>query len=433
MRRLHALFVLTALLIASSGRAQAPAAPSDPRDRIRYIREQGKRGEDGIAAVVAYMRDVELEVRLETVKQLIKIAGPKTVEPLVQMARDNDPEIQIRATDGLVNVYLPGYIKTGISASLSRAGKMLRVKFSDRNDQVIDGYVNVPPEVIEVIARLAGGGTSLESRANACRALGVLRARPARPELEQALASKDGQVMYEALVALQKIGDPAAGPAVVFLLRDLEERVRIAALETVGILRTTEAAPRVRELLNDAPNARLQRAAMSSLAMIALPEDRGVFLRNLTAKDASLRAASAEGLARIRNPADQTILAQAFTDERDAGPRLSLAFALVALGRADMNELSPLRYLVNTLNRAAYRGVALAFLTELAREPAVRNAVYPYLPTATREEKTGLSIVFSRSGGRDSVPYLETMQKDADLAVVQEAVRSLRTLEARLR
>jgi HEAT repeat protein len=349
------------------------------------------------------------------------------------MARDNDPEIQIRATDGLVNVYLPGYIKTGISASLSRAGKMLRVKFSDRNDQVIDGYVNVPPEVIEVIARLAGGGTSLESRANACRALGVLRARPARPELEQALASKDGQVMYEALVALQKIGDPAAGPAVVFLLRDLEERVRIAALETVGILRTTEAAPRVRELLNDAPNARLQRAAMSSLAMIALPEDRGVFLRNLTAKDASLRAASAEGLARIRNPADQTILAQAFTDERDAGPRLSLAFALVALGRADMNELSPLRYLVNTLNRAAYRGVALAFLTELAREPAVRNAVYPYLPTATREEKTGLSIVFSRSGGRDSVPYLETMQKDADLAVVQEAVRSLRTLEARLR
>jgi len=87
---------------------------------------------------------------------------------------------------------------------------------------------------------------------------------------------------------------------------------------------------------------------------------------------------------------------------------------------------------MNTLNRSTYRGVALGFLTELAREQAVRNALYPYVPTATREEKTGLSIVFSRSGGRDSVPVLQALQKDADVAVVQEAVRSLRTLEAGL-
>lgn len=433
MQRLQALFVLAILLGAGPVCAQNPAPRSDPKDRIRYIREQGKRGEDGIASIVPYMRDVELEVRLEVVKQLIAIAGPKTAGPLVQMARDNDPEIQIRATDGLVNIYLPGYIKTGISASLSRAGKLLRARFSGRNDQVIDGYVNVPPEVIEAVAQLASGGTSLESRANACRALGVLRARAARPELERALTSKDGQIMYEALVALQKIGDPAAGPAAVFLLRDLEERVQIAALETVGILRTAEAAPRVREVFNDAPNARVQRAALTALAMIAQPEDRGVFLRYLASKDASLRAASAEGLARIRDPEDEARLAQAFADERGMNPRLSLAFALVALGRREMNELSPLRYLVNTLNRAAYRGVALAFLTELAREPQVRSAIYAYLPAATPEEKTGVSIVLSRSGGRDSVPYLEAMQKDADLAVVQEAVRSLRTLEAALR
>ena len=142
--------------------------------------------------------------------------------------------------------------------------------------------------------------------------------------------------------------------------------------------------------------------------------------------------AAAEGLARIKDPKDQPALTQAFTDERDSSPRLSLAFALVAVGRVEMNDLSPLRYLMNTLNRAAYRGVVLAFLTELAREQAVRNALYPYLPTATRDEKTGLSIVFSRSGGRDSVPYLETLQKDGDVAVVQEAVRSLRTLEAGL-
>lgn len=406
--------------------------PSDPKDRIRAIRDLAKNGEDGIAGISAYIKDPVLDVRLEAVKQLDEIGGPKTVTALIEMATDNDPEVQVRATDGLVNVYLPGYLKTGISRSLSRAGNAIRAKFTDTNDQIIDGFVTVPPEVIAVLGRLTRGGTSFESRANAARALGILRGQAALPDLQEALYSKQGQIMYEALVALQKIRDPSAGPAAVFLLRDLEERVQIAALQTVGILRTAEAAQTVREVIDDPPNNRVQREALASLAMIAQPSDRGVFLRFLTSRDAGLRAASAEGLARIKNPADQAVVAQAFTDERDTNPRLSLAFTLVALGRVEMNELSPLRYLVNTLNRTTYRGVTLAFLTELAREQAVRNALYPYLQIASRDEKTGLAVVFSRSGGRDSVRHLEAMQNDADTVVMQEAVRSLRTLEAGL-
>ena len=431
--RLAAFFVFLPLLTWAQNQVPVPNnAGTDPKDRIRTIRDLAKQGEDAIAGIAAFSKDPVLDVRLEVVKQIDEIGGPKTVDALVGLAADNDPEVQIRATDGLVNVYLPGYLKTGISRSLSRAGNAVRARFTDTNDQIVDGYVNVPPEVIAALGRLVRGGTSFESRANAARALGILRGRGALPDLEESLYSKDGQTMYEALVALQKIRDPSAGPAASFLLRDLEPRVQIAALQTVGILRTTEAAAAVRKVLDDAPSGRLQREALTSLAMIARPEDRDVFLRLLTSRDDNLRAASAEGLARIKNPADQTALAQAFTDERDNNPRLSLAFALVSLGRLEMSDLSPLRYLMNTLNRTTYRGVTLAFLTELAREQAVRNALYPYLPTATREEKTGLSIVFSRSGGRDSVPILEGLQKDADVAVAQEAVRSLRTLEARL-
>ena len=49
-------------------------------------------------------------------------------------------------------------------------------------------------------------------------------------------------------------------------------------------------------------------------------------------------------------------------------PRLADAFALVSLGNLDTGEFSPLRYLVNTLNVRSYRGVAIAYLTELARD-----------------------------------------------------------------
>ena len=84
-------------------------------------------------------------------------------------------------------------------------------------------------------------------------------------------------------------------------------------------------------------------------------------------------------------------------------------------------------------NCTAYRNVAIAFLTELARDPEVRQAIYPVLTQATRDEKTGISIVRARSGDRDSEPYLEALLKDSDPEVMQEGTRSLRTLRTRVR
>ena len=371
-------------------------------------------------------------MRLEAVKALDDIGGPKTVDPLIQATRDNDPEMQIRATDGLVNVYLPGYIKTGLSGSLSRAGNAIRAKFTDTNDQVIDAFVQVRPDVVAALGRLARGSASVEGRANAARAVGILRGRAAIPDLIEALHSKEDQVMYESLVALQKIRDPSAAPGIAFLLRDLQEKIQIAALETTGVLRNKDAAPDVRDALEHARTPKVRRAALAALAMLGVPADHDTFVRNLADKDDAIRAAAAEGLARLKNPADRTILDRAFADEHKMNPRLSAAFALVSLGNLDTGEFSPLRYLVNTLNVRSYRGVAIAFLTELAREQKVREATYPMLPRATKDEKIQLSIVFARSGDRDSIPYLEKLSVDPDREIAQEGLRSLRTLRARL-
>ena len=390
-------------------------------------------GQDAISKITPYLRDVDTAVRLEAVKALDEIGGPKTVDALVEAARDNDPEIQIRAADGLVNVYLPGYLKTGLSGTLKRAGDSVRAKFTDTNDQIIDPYVEVPPPVIEVLGRQARGAVSFESRANAARALGILRGRAAIPDLLEALNSKDNRLMYESLVALQKIRDPAAGPGVAFLLRDLDERVRIAALETTGILRNQSAAPQVRDAIEHPLTPRTQREALNALAMLADPADRGIFLRYLADRDDGLRAASAEGLARLKNPADRIVLDKTFEAERSANARLSMAFAEVSLGNRQMSEFSPLQYLLNNLNVKAYRNVAIAFLTELARDSDVRQAIYPILTHATRDEKTGMSIVLARAGERDSEPFLEALLKDSDPEVMQEGTRSLRTLRTRVR
>jgi HEAT repeat protein len=420
------------LLFGAVTLAQPAPDLGDARQRARAARDLAKQGADAIPKLLPYTTDVDLNVRLEAVKALDDIGGPKTLDALVQMTRDSDPEIQIRATDGLVNIYLPGSIKSGVSGTLQRVGNAVKAKFTDSNDLIIDAFVEVRPEVIAALGRLASGGASLESRANACRALGILWGRAAEPQLIEALHSKDNQTLYEALIALEKIRDPEAGPQVAFLLRDLEERIQLAAIETTGLLRNKDAAPELREALNHARTPRVKRAAVSSLAMLGDPADRGLFLQNLVDKDEALRASGAEGLGRLKDKADQPALDKAFNAEHGMSARLSMAFALVSLGNLDTAQFSPLRYLINTLNVKSYRGVALPFLTELARDLSVRQAIYPMLASATKDEKIQLGTVLARSGDKDSLPYLEALQTDVDSDVAQESIRNLRTLRARL-
>jgi HEAT repeat protein len=212
----------------------------------------------------------------------------------------------------------------------------------------------------------------------------------------------------------------------------LEEKIQIAALSTTGILLNREAEPDVRDALQRTKSVKVRRAALTTLAMLAVPADHAILLTYLGDKDDGFRTAALEGLGRIKDQSDRPTLEATFKNEHKMAVRLAAAFALVSLGNVDTAEFSPLRYLVNTLNVRTYQNVAAAYVSELSREMAVRLAIYPMLPRATRDEKIQLCIVFSRSGEKDTLPYLETMTTDADKDVAAEAIRCLRTLRARL-
>lgn len=418
---------ITLAIIASLAFAQ-----QDTKQRARAAHDLGKQGEDAIPKLLPYVSDNDISVRIEAVKALDEIGGPKTVDPLVKLCVDPDPEIEIRATDGLINAYMPGYLKSGLSGTLQRVGTSIKAKFNGSNDQVIDAYVEVRPEVISALGKLVTKGSGTDARANAARAIGILRGRAAIPDLIEALHSKDDSVMFESLTAIEKIRDPSAAPRIAFLLRDLEEKIQIAALSTTGILLNRDAEPDVRDVLQHTRSAKVRRAAVTALAMLGTPADHAIFLGYLSDKDDNLRSAASEGLGRVKNPIDRPTLEGTFKNEHKMGPRLAAAFALVSLGNLDTGEFSPLRYLINTLNVRTYQGVALAYLTELARDLKVRLAIYPMLPRATKDEKIHLCTVFARAGDKDTVPYLETLSVDPDKDVAPEAIRSLRTLRARL-
>ena len=400
--------------------------------RPKDVRETAKGGAAAIPKLQPYLTHPSLEIRLEAVKQIVDIGTQHSLGPLVQATKDNEAEIQIRATDGLVNFYLPGYVRTGLSASLRRVGTAMKGKFTDTNDQVIEPHIQVRPEVIAALGGLARGGARLDVRANAARGVGILRGRAAAGDLLEALRTKDSEVLYECLIALQKIDDRAAGPRIAFLLRDLDPRVQTAALETTGMLGNREAVPVVTGVLERTSDAKVKRAALGALGMLADPRSRDVFARYLRDRDDKLRAAAAEGYARMGVPADLAVVEKAWHEETKTQPRLSLAFAMVMLGRNQREELSPLQYLINTLNSNAYRGEAFPFLVEAARQQAVRAQLYQPMLGGTKDEKIWLARVLARSGDKDSVAPLEKLIRDADTDVAQEGVRAMRNLQARL-
>ena len=396
------------------------------------VKEIGKGGTSAIPHLQELLKDPNRDVRVEVVRQLTDIGTQYSLDPLILATADNEPEVQIRATDGLVNFYLPGYVQSGLGASIKRVGTSVKSKFTDTNDKIIDPYVIVRPEVITALGKLARSGGSMDARANAARALGILRGRAAVPDLIEAAHSKNSDVIYESLVALQKIRDDSAGPKVEFLLHDLDPRVQIAALDTVGVLRDMSAVPGITDVVNRTRDVKVKREALGALAMLPEETSRPVYQQYITDKDDRLRAAAAEGFARLKNPKDLTMLQKAWADEAKPQPRLSLAFAQVMLGVREVSEFSPLRYLVNNLNSSAYNGQAFPFLVELARDRDVRQVLYGQLPNGTKAEKIGLAGVLARSGDQASVPELQKLTNDPDPDVSKEALRAVRTLQSRM-
>ncbi len=402
------------------------------KERQKAVNELAKQGASALPQLATALKDVDRAVRQDAVKAIAEIGTQDSIPLLIQATQDNDAEVQILAVDGLVNIYLPGYFQTGVSAVWNNFTRSIKSRFTEVTDRVVDPYVHARPEVIEAIAKLIKSGMSMESRANAARGVGILRGKLAIPELLAGLKTRDDKVIYESLNALQKIGDPEVASQIAYLLSDPDKKIQLAAIETTGMLRNENALPSLENLLARSRDKDVRRAALEAIAMLARPRSRETFLTYLNDKDENMRAGAAEGLGRLGSRDDVPMLREKFNEETKRSPRLSLAFALVATGDNSTETFSPLTYLVNETNKSAYRSVAQAFLTELARNQDVRGALYRFLEGGTRDEKTALCQVMARSGGADSVPYLERLSQDRDVEVGKEALRALQVLRSRL-
>jgi len=396
---------------------ETPVPESGPRDRIRAIRALTREGAPAIEKIAPYLSDGEATVRLEAAKAIGDIGTNRALDPLLKAVPDPDPEVANRAAAGIVNFYAPGYLK----ASASRAAGM-----------AIEPWIEVRPEVVAALGKALSSDRDLGVRANMARALGVVRGRAALDDLHGALRSKDTSLIGESLIALEKIRDPRSAERVVFLFRDPDESVASRALELAGLLRAVEQVPEIESAYARSTSAKVQRAAILALALIGDPRGKPYFVQAIDHKDDGLRAAAAEGLGRLGDLESQPRLTQCLDEERKMPPRLACAFALAAGGRLEAGEASPLTILVGTLNSRAWRGVAEAYLAELARKKSVRTILEQAVGGANKDEKLAIARILGETGDSTTIPVLERLSRDSDSDVIETGMRALRALKARL-
>lgn len=411
----------------------APADSFSSKQTIQTIRGLAKGGETSLPLLAKYLSDRDRDVRNEAVKAIVKIDTMRSLDPLLTAIRDNDGEIQFRAIDGIVNAYVPGYVTRGnVSGFITKGVRQVKSFFTERNDTVVDPDVKIRPDIAPALSDKITGGNGMDVRSDAALAAGILRATDAVPALEQGLRSKDTDLIFESLIALQKIKDPAAGSSVDFLAHDLDDRVQTTALETLGVLRSLTSADDIRSAFKSARNVKVQRAALEALAMLGLSGDRALFQQNLGSTDAELRTSALEGLGRIRDPDDYPKL-QAIFGEANADWRVhsAAAFAMIMEGDNNPEELGPLQYLVEGFSLKQRANVSAAYLSEVARKPDTRAALAKIMPEALKERKIGILNVLSGVGSPDSIQIIQGYTADKDRDVEFAALRAARIAQTR--
>lgn len=401
----------------------------DPRARVRAIRQLSASAEafQHLDALDRLLEDVSEEVRMAVVTALVKLRTVEAEPSLIGATRDAEVRVQMLAVDGLVDFYLPNYVKTGWRSRVSVFASSMKRRLVDPDPETVAPYVQVSPEALQAIGAVIRDGASDESRANAAHAAGVLLGRAVLDDLLEGVRSRRPVVMLESVLAIKSLQEVSAGPEIVFLLRDPDPVIREAAARTLGQLRTQEAVEGLTFMVEHDEKPAIREQALVALAKIPDNGQRELFLRHLSHKNNALRAAAAEGIGREGNPDDSVVVERLLSMEKAAGTRLSLAFAAVHLGNLERMER-----LVKALDSMSQRAVARAFLIELARREDVLDRLHYLLPAGSTAQRRQLAHVIARSGTEASVEHLERLVRDRNAGVAQAAVEELKVLRDRL-
>lgn len=397
----------------------------NPKIRAKAAQEIGDAGDpSAVPALIYVLNDSSPRVRRQVVVALASIRVTQSLKGLIQATSDSDSDVRWLAVKGIEGYYTGETPKTGFRGYMEWQYRNAKKTFFGNPIRITPG-TGVDPAAVSALDRVMMDSHQPRAAQEATKALGILLARQAVPDLVITAHGPSEDLAREALNSLAKIQDVSAGPKLVDLLSSSNENIRRDAAVTVGILRTHSAVPRLQALYQNGPDKETRQKALEGLAYIGDPVSVPIFLKALYEKDASIRRYAAEGLARAKDPKTLPDLMRDAPAEKNADVRLALEFAITNQGRNDY-----LSSIVESLD-SGQADSAQAYLVELAHSPGFLKQLYPYMNSRNAQVREHLCNVLMYAGDDASIAQLQPLSHDNNSDVAAAAMRAMSAIRSR--
>ncbi len=391
--------------------AVAAAAAAPPQSLV------GRPFED----VVRYLASPDPKLRVEAMRTLAQTAHPDAIGPIAQLVADPDDDVQLEALDTLLHFYL-----TDVPVGTKRVAVVFETGRKDPGEAAfaIGPYQILPrpvPDAVRTSLAKAMRDDQARIRREATWTLGTIVPPPAGAAAEASLAANlrdpDDDVRVAAARVAGAVRAASLGDALVAAMNDAKQDVQLAAMRALGDIGEKRASRALRERFLHDQHGQGAEAALDGLARLADPASQPVFFEQVTSRDADLRRAAFEGLARLGDVAAIRAVEARTGGEHDRRARLARAFALARDGGRGVPDL------LKAIGEDHLAEQVMAYLVELGRGhvkellPALAS---PDVPTRGRIVQV-LGIV----GGPEALQALEPSMRDPDPAVARAAEHAI--------
>ena len=335
---------------------------------------------DAVAEQIAALMDTDWGIREDAATALGQLQDSRGVPPLIRALRDEDRAVRQAAAASLTALGEPSVVPLGFC--LQDADLQVQETASSILSTIADD------RVVEHLA------SSLLSpnwivRMHCAKALGRIRASQTLETLLLLLQDKVPAVREESAKAIQAMGEASVTP----LLKHLENsdwRVRLRAVETLALLKSSATVEPLMALVIKDPDRAVRQDAIRTLGTIG--DSRAIPLLLKALKHPSLKLPAIEALGQIRSQeavqalisvievlpiADFVDRMEGCTDPRYKEELPPLEAAVKAL--AQIGDPQAIPVLIKALQSTLLRQEAAEALTHFGA--AAKNALFALLKT----------------------------------------------------
>jgi hypothetical protein len=368
---------------------------------------------------------------------LLKASGyPEAAIPLAKAVGDPQDEIQLEAIAAELNIFLANKI-----VPRKRVALVIEVRNSIAAESAFSagpmalGANAVPMEVLTAL-RKAARDDNPRVGLEALYAFGVLASSPvgaARRELQQSsspelaamVGARDAELRAAAVRVIGRLfdaqasndeADMTAGDAIITVLNDKNRLIKRAAMDTLGAMRYGRSVDALTQLVEFFGHGALAEAALDALARIGHPTSVPLFASQLANKAPAMRAIAVEGLARVGDASQMTVIEAALKGERSDAVIFARTFAAAML--AD----GPIEGIADRLLRPKAHDMAKQYLTEIARVRVDRLGRYAQDPDPGM--RADVADILGLSGDASALPIVEGLARDQDKQVALSGERA---------